>query len=49
MEYATVSYLESRSLMSEEEMRGISENPKLLHSLKQSLDDIQEARYRIVG
>lgn len=49
MEYATVNYLESSSFVSEEEMRGISENPKLLHSLKESLDDIREGRYRIVG
>jgi predicted transcriptional regulator len=49
MEYATVNYLESSSFVSEEEMRDISANPKLLHSLKQSLDDIQEGRYRIVG
>ena len=48
MEYATVNYLESSSFVSEEEMQGISDNPKLLHSLKKSLDDIQEGRHRIV-
>ena len=49
MEYATLNYLESSSFVSGEEMREIAENPKLLHSLKQSLDDIHEGRYRIVG
>ena len=48
MEYATLNYLESSSFVSDEEMREIAENPKLLHSLKQSLDDIHEGRYRIV-
>ena len=49
MEYATLNYLESSSFVSEEEMQAVLQNSKLLHSLKESLDDIQEGRYRIVG
>lgn len=49
MEYATMNYLESSSFVSEEEMQQVLQDPKLLHSLKESLDDIQEGRYRIVG
>lgn len=48
MEYATMSYLESASFVAEEEMQEIAGNPKLLDSLRHSLDDIQEGRYRIV-
>lgn len=48
MEYATMSYLESASFVSEEEMREIVDNPRLLNSLKESLDDINKGRYRIV-
>ena len=49
MEYATLNYLESSSFVSEEEMQAVLQDSKLLHSLKESLDDIQEGRYRIVG
>jgi predicted transcriptional regulator len=49
MEYATLNYLESSSFVSEEEMQTVLQDSKLLHSLKESLDDIQEGRYRIVG
>lgn len=49
MEYATMSYLESAGFVTEEEMREIAGNPKLLTSLKESIDDIQAGRYRIVG
>ena len=49
MEYAAINYLESSSFVSEEEMREVTQDQQLLHSLKQSLDDIHEGRYSIVG
>ncbi len=48
MEYATMSYLESSRFVSEEEMHQLEQDPQLLQTVKESLDDIQNGRYRIV-
>lgn len=48
MEYATLSYVESSSFVSEEEMQQLAQDAQLLSNIKESLDDIQNGRYRLV-
>ncbi len=48
IEFATVSYLESSSFVSDEEMQEILENKNLIRNLQDSLKDIEEGKYRIV-
>ncbi len=48
IEFATVSYLESNSFVSDEEMQEILENKNLIRNLQDSLKDIEEGKYRIV-
>ncbi len=48
IEFATVSYLESNSFVSDEEMQEILENKNLIRILQDSLKDIEEKKYRIV-
>jgi len=48
IEFATVSYLENSSFVSDEEMQEILENKNLIRILQDSLKDIEEKKYRIV-
>lgn len=48
IEFATVSYLENSSFVSDEEMQEILENKNLIRNLQDSLKDIEEGKYRIV-
>ncbi len=48
IEFATVSYLESSSFVSDEEMQAILEDKNLIRNLQDSLKDIEEGNYRIV-
>jgi len=48
IEFATVSYLESSSFVSDEEMQEILEDKNLIRNLQDSLKDIEEGNYRIV-
>ena len=48
IEFATVSYLESSSFVSDEEMQEILENKNLIRNLQDSLKDIEKGKYRIV-
>jgi len=48
IEFATVSYLENSSFVSDEEMQEILENKNLIRNLQDSLKDIEEKKYRIV-
>lgn len=48
MEYATLSYMESSSFVSEEEMQQLAQDSQLLSNIKESLNDIQNGRYRLV-
>ncbi len=48
IEFATVSYLESSSFVSDEEMQEILEDKNLIRSLQDSLKDIEEGNYRVV-
>ena len=48
IEFATVSYLENSSFVSDEEMQEILENKNLIRNLQDSLKDIEEGNYRIV-
>jgi predicted transcriptional regulator len=48
MEYATMSYLENSSFISDEEMNQIVQNQGLMNRLQQSVADIKRGNYRIV-
>ena len=48
MEYATMSYLENSSFISNEEMNQIVQNQGLMNRLQQSVADIKRGNYRIV-
>jgi uncharacterized protein (DUF1778 family) len=48
MEYAAMNYLEYSGFVSDEEMQEVLQNQKLVQALKESLEDIQKGRYRIV-
>ena len=48
IEFATVSYLESSSFVSDEEMQAILADKNLIRNLQDSLKDIEEGNYRIV-
>ncbi len=48
MEYATLSYVEDRSLVDADEMKGISDDKELLAALSSAMDDIKRGQYRIV-
>ncbi len=48
IEFATVSYLESSSFVSDEEMQEILADKNLIRNLQDSLKDIEEGNYRIV-
>lgn len=48
IEFATVSYLESSSFVSDEEMQETLEDKNLIRNLQDSLKDIEEGNYRIV-
>ena len=48
VEFATVSYLESSSFVSDEEMQEILADKNLIRNLQDSLKDIEEGNYRIV-
>jgi hypothetical protein len=49
MEYATLSYVEDRSLVDADEMKNISDDKDLLAALGSAMDDIKRGKYRIVG
>jgi predicted transcriptional regulator len=49
MEYATLSYVEDRSLVDADEMKNISDDKDLLATLSSAMDDIKRGKYRIVG
>jgi len=46
IELATVSYLESSSFVSGEEMREILEDKNLIRNLQDSLKDVEEGNYQ---
>jgi uncharacterized protein (DUF1778 family) len=48
IENATLSYVENRCFVADEEMHDILENHELINNLKQSLKDIKEGKYHIV-
>ncbi len=48
VEFATVSYLETSSFVSDEEMQEIQEDKNLIRNLQNSLKDIEKGNYRIV-
>ncbi len=48
MTYAVVSYLESSSFVSDEEMRDISEDKDLIHRLQNALKDVEQGNTRPV-
>jgi predicted transcriptional regulator len=48
IEYATLSYVENSCFVADEEMKTILEDRGLIDSLKQSVEDIKEGKYRIV-
>jgi uncharacterized protein (DUF1778 family) len=49
IEYATLSYVESSNFVTDEEMKGITEDKELIATLKDSIEDIEKGKYRIVG
>jgi hypothetical protein len=49
IENATLAYVENSSFVTDEEMQDIIENKELQNNLKQSIEDIKEGKYRIVG
>ena len=48
IEYATLAYVENSCFIADEEMKDIIEDNELINSLKQSIEDIKEGKYRIV-
>jgi len=48
VEFATVSYLESNSFVSDEEMQEVLENKDLIRNLQDALKDVERGNYRIV-
>jgi uncharacterized protein (DUF1778 family) len=48
IEYATLAYVENSCFVTDEEMEDITGNRELVNSLKQSVEDIKEGKYRIV-
>ena len=48
IEYATLAYVENSCFVTDEEMEEITGNRELVNSLKQSVEDIKEGKYRIV-
>ena len=48
MTYAAVSYLESSSFVSDEEMREIAEDKDLIHRLQSALSDVEQGNTRPV-
>lgn len=48
MTYAAVSYLESSSFVSDEEMREIAEDTDLIHRLQIALKDVEQGHTRPV-
>lgn len=48
IEYATLTYVENSSFVTDKEMKEITEDSELMNNLKKSLDDIKRGNYRIV-
>jgi uncharacterized protein (DUF1778 family) len=48
IEYATLAYVENSCFVADEEMKDIVEDRELINSLKQSMEDIKEGKYRII-
>ena len=48
IEYATLSYVENSCFVADEEMKDILEDKDLINNLKQSLEDINEGKYRVI-
>ena len=49
IEYATLAYVENSNFVTDEEMKGIVEDKELIATLKDSIEDIERGKYRIVG
>ena len=49
IEYATLAYVENSNFVTDEEMKGIVEDKELMATLKDSIEDIERGKYRIVG
>ena len=49
IEYSTLAYVESSNFVTDEEMKGIVEDKELIATLKDSIEDIERGKYRIVG
>ena len=47
--FAALSFLNSNSIASDEEMNELLSNPELMKSLEQGVKDADEGKYRIVG
>ncbi len=48
IEYATLAYVESSGFVTDEEMKGIVEDKDLIANLKESIEEIEKGKYRIV-
>jgi hypothetical protein len=48
IEYATLAYVENACFVTDEEMKDIIGDSDLINSLKQSIENIKEDKYRIV-
>ena len=49
IEYATLAYLSSEAYVSDEEMQDILQDKKLLQSLTEGEQEMQEGKFSIVG
>jgi uncharacterized protein (DUF1778 family) len=48
IEYATLAYVDNSNFVADEEMQEITADHDLINSLKQSIMDIKEGKYRFV-
>jgi predicted transcriptional regulator len=48
MEYATLSYVENRTFVDNDEMKGISKDKELIDTLSKAMADIKKGNYRLV-
>jgi hypothetical protein len=48
IEYATLAYVDNSNFAADEEMQEITTDHDLINSLKQSITDIKEGKYRFV-
>lgn len=48
IENATLSYVDSRSFIADEEMNEIATDKELIETLKRSLEEVRGGKYRIV-